>query len=205
MLTPKFRGYFNCRKYDQSGKLAHDQRQMLADTDNITVAGVFALAEVPDVFRLSDGSLDAFVRLRASRSEREKAQAENRQPNNDQATVSIKIAANCRWFDKFGNPCSRPTNADLEARRYNVQVEFTRKAKVEGNPLAPSGYWANAIMFEEVMDNPFAGQAFAQSAPSAPTAAPMQPVATQTFANPAPAAPATMQGAAPEPDDDLPF
>ena len=97
----------------------------------------------------------------------------------------------------------RPTNAELEANRYNVQIDFTRKAKNDANPLSPSGYWVNNIMISPIEQNPFAGQAFEEgddadpdtdrkdgALPGAiPTGAPQtQPI-----------------GEAPEEGDDLPF
>lgn len=160
MLTPKMGGIFDCRKYDQSGKLAHDQRALLADTDNVTFSALVPIDQVPDVF-LVNGSLDEFAKPKASKREREAAQAENRQPVCDVVSVKFKIGANCKWFDKYAKPCERPTNAELEANRYQVQIDFTRKDKDATNALKPSGYWVNAIMISPIEQNPFDGQAFA--------------------------------------------
>ena len=193
MLTPKMGGIFDCRKYDQSGKLAHDQRALLADTDNVTFSALVPIDQVPEVF-LVNGSLDEFAKPKASKREREAAQAENRQPVCDVVSVKFKIGANCKWFDKFAKPCSRPTNAELEANRYNVQIDFTKKEKDATNPLRPSGYWVNSIMISPIEANPFSGQAFEEEDNDPDTA----PASAQATA--APAAPA------PEPEkDDLPF
>ena len=160
MLTPKMGGIFDCRKYDQSGKLAHDQRQLLADTDNVTFSALIPANQVPDCFK-TNGELDEFARPKASKKEREAAQAENRQPVCDVVSVKFKIGANCKWFDKFAKPCERPTNAELEAHRYNVQIDFAKKEKDPSNPLSPSGYWVNCIMINPIENNPFSDQAFA--------------------------------------------
>ena len=186
-------GIFDCRKYDQSGKLAHDQRQLLADTDNVTFSALIPADQVPDCFK-TNGQLDEFARPKASKKEREAAQAENRQPVCDVVSVKFKIGANCKWFDKFAKPCSRPTNAELEANRYNVQIDFTKKEKDATNPLRPSGYWVNSIMISPIEANPFSGQAFEEEDNDPDTAPASAQVPT------APAAPA------PEPEkDDLPF
>ena len=170
MLTPKIGGIFDCRKYDQSGKLAHDQRQLLADTDNVTFSALIPIDKVPDVFKkkltletpvteILD-KFDDFVIPKSSKKEREAAKAENRQPVCDVVSVKFKIGANCKWFDKYAKPCARPTNAELESKRYMVQLDFTRKDKDLAQPLKPSGYWVNSIMINPIEANPFAGQAF---------------------------------------------
>lgn len=170
MLTPKIGGIFDCRKYDQSGKLAHDQRQLLADTDNVTFSVLIPIDQVPDVFKkkitlktpvteLMD-KFDDFVIPKSSKKEREAAKAENREPVCDVVSVKFKIGANCKWFDKYAKPCARPTNAELESNRYMVQLDFTKKEKDLAQPLKPSGYWVNSIMINPIEANPFAGQAF---------------------------------------------
>ena len=170
MLTPKIGGIFDCRKYDQSGKLAHDQRQLLADTDNVTFSTLIPIDQVPDIFKkkitletpvteLLD-KFDDFVVPKSSKKEREAAKAENREPVCDVVSVKFKIGANCKWFDKYARPCARPTNAELESNRYMVQLDFTKKEKDLAQPLKPSGYWVNSIMINPIESNPFSGQAF---------------------------------------------
>lgn len=159
MLTPKISGIFDCRKYDQSGKKTHDQREMLADTDNVTLSCLIPIDQVPECFK-QGGQLDEFARPRASKREREAADHEGREAVADVVNVKFKIGANCKWFDRFAKPMDRPTNEELEKNRWNVQLDFTKKEKNPTNPLSPSGYWANAIMVAPVEQNPFTGQAF---------------------------------------------
>lgn len=159
MLTPKMSGIFDCRKYDSTGKKQHDQREMMADTDNVTFSALFPTDQVPECFKVS-GDVDPLLRPKTTRREREAALREDREAVADAVAAKFKIGANCKWFDKFGKPCDRPTNAELEANRWNVQIDFTRKDKDESNPLKPSGYWVNAIMVAKVENNPFEGQAF---------------------------------------------
>lgn len=162
MLTPKISGIFDCRKYDQSGKKAHDQREMLADTDNVTFSALFPADQVPEVFYADEKllKLDEFVRPKTSKREREAAARENREAVLDVVNAKFKIGANCKWFDRFGKPMTRPTNAELEEKRWDVQIDFAKKEKDAANPLKPSGYWVNAIMVRPVEQNPFTGQEF---------------------------------------------
>ena len=204
MLTPKIGGIFDCRKYDQSGKLAHDQRQLLADTDNVTFSALIPIDQVPDIFKkkitletpvteLLD-KFDEFARPKSSKREREAAKAENREPVFDVVSVKFKIGANCKWFDKYARPCARPTNEELESKRYMVQLDFTKKEKDLAQPLKPSGYWVNSIMINPIEANPFAGQAFEEA--NDPENEP--PVNTPA------ASPAQAPASAPA-KDDLPF
>ena len=159
MLTPKMSGIFDCRKYDSTGKKQHDQREMMADTDNVTFSALFPKDAIPACF-VVNGEPDEMLRLKATRKEREAAEREGREAVPDAVAAKFKIGANCKWFNKYGQPCDRPTNEELESNRWNVQIDFTRKEKDEANPLKPSGYWVNAIMVAKVENNPFAGQAF---------------------------------------------
>ena len=152
-------GIFDCRKYDSTGKKQHDQREMMADTDNITFSALFMTDQVPECFKVN-GETDPLLRPKTTRKEREAALCEGREAVADAVAAKFKIGASCKWFDKFGKPCDRPTNVELEANRWNVQIDFTRKEKDESKPLKPSGYWVNAIMVAKVENNPFEGQAF---------------------------------------------
>ena len=210
MLTPKMGGIFDCRAYDQSGKLAHDQRKMLADTDNVTFSALIPIDQVPDMFK-PGGQLDEYAKPKSSKKEREAAKAENREAVLDVVSLKFKIGANARWFNKNAKPMQRPTNAELEANRYNVQIDFTRKAKDASNPLKPSGYWVNNIMISPIESNPFSGQAFEEGGydddhdanpkdgelPGA--------LAVPGAQQPAAQSPQANQGGAQEAGDDLPF
>lgn len=152
-------GIFDCRKYDSTGKKQHDQREMMADTDNVTFSALFGINDVPECFKIN-GEFDPLLKPKSTKREREEAAREGREAVADALAAKFKIGANCKWFDKYGKPCDRPTNAELEANRWNVQIDFTRKEKDAANPLKPSGYWVNAIMVAKVETNPFDGQAF---------------------------------------------
>ena len=159
MLTPKMSGIFDCRAYDQTGKLDHKSRRMLSDTDNVTFSAIFALDAVPEQF-MQKGNLDEFCRKKASKREREAAAAEGRDAVPDVAVAKFKIGQSTKWFDRHGQACARPTNQELEDGRYNVQIDFVRRDRDESNALNPSGYWVNAIMICKADENPFQGQEF---------------------------------------------
>lgn len=204
-------GIFDCRAYDQSGKLTHDQRKMLADTDNVTFSAFIPIDQVPDMFK-PGGQLDEYAKPKSSKKEREAAKAENREAVLNVVGVKFKIGANAKWFDKFAKPCARPTNAELEANRYNVQIDFTRKAKDPSNPLKPSGYWVNNIMISPIESNPFSGQAFEEGGDddTDPDANPKDGALPGALAVPGAQAPAATapqanQGGTSEEGDDLPF
>ena len=158
MLTPKMSGLFDVRTYDGKTK-EHAARQMKADTDNIVFSALYLKDELPDCFKVN-GAPDPLLKERATRKERNAAEAEGRKPMLDAYAATFKIGANCKWIDKYGKPSDRPTNTELEENRWNVQIDFARKEKDEANPLKPSGYWVNAIMVAKVENNPFDGQAF---------------------------------------------
>ena len=192
MLTPKMGGIFDCRAYDQSGKLAHDQRKMLADTDNVTFSALIPIDQVPDMFK-PGGQLDEYAKPKSSKKEREAAKAENREAVLDVVSLKFKIGANARWFNKNAKPMQRPTNAELEANRYNVQIDFTRKAKDVSNPFSgqafeEEGGYDDTDHDANTKDGALPG---ALTVPGA-----QQPVA---------AAPQVNQDGAQEAGDDLPF
>ena len=178
---------------------------MLADTDNVTFSTLFPIAEVPDMF-LVNGQPDEFCKLRASRAERDKAQAENREPVADMVSVKFKLSSSTKWFNKHAKACERPTNLELESGRYNVQLDFVRKAKDPSQPLKASGYWVNSIMFSKQDANPFAGQAFEEGENESDDENDgALPGAVPTTAAPAPAAPTAPAQTNQEDGDDLPF
>ena len=178
MLTPKISGIFDCRKYDQTGKKTHDQREWLSDAEVVTFSALIPKGDVPACLLKADGTLDDFAALKISKRERAAAEAEGREPVEDCVVAKFKIGSRTAWFDKYGKPTDRPTNEELEKNRYMVQIDFNRKEKDPTQPLKASGYWVNNIMFTVVERNPFEGQAF-EVAPE--------------------------PEAGPEPTDDLPF
>lgn len=158
MLTPKISGIFNCRKYDQTGKRPYEQRELMADTDNVTFSTTFGMNEIPECLQGATDNMKPIV----SRKEREDAEHDGRQPQADRVAVRFKIGQRTNWFDKNAKPCARPTNEELDGKRFMVQLDFVKREKDPANPLKASGLWVNSIMYAEITNNPFAGQAFEQ-------------------------------------------
>lgn len=158
MLTPKMSGIFDCREYDGKAK-DHAARKMKDDSQNIAFSALFMKDELPDVFKVN-GQPDNLLRERATRKERQAAEAECREAVTDAFAATFKIGQSTKWFDRHGQACARPTNQELEDGRYNVQIDFVRRERDERDPLKPSGYWVNAIMICKAYENPFQGQEF---------------------------------------------
>lgn len=193
MQTTKIRVFFDVRRYNE--KLTREQRQLLADNENITASASWSMNELPPMF-FNDGKADVFVRAIANKAERDLAKTENRQPIANAYAVKFKIGANCRWFNDQAQPMQRPTNAELEEGKWNAVIDFARRDADPNNPKKACGYWVNAIMLERVNENPFSAFQPMTTTPT-PTApsAPTTPTPTPT---PSAAPTATA-------DDELPF
>lgn len=157
MKTGKQTAVFDCKQYNT--KLPKEQWRMLSNDETVQMTITYAASELPDMFKVN-GQPDEFVRGYASKSEKENAAHEKRAVNNDRVAVRFKVGQNCKWFDKFGKATQRPDNTMLDGKKFEVNVDFARKAKSLTDKLAPCGYWANAIMYKEIEDNPFAGEEF---------------------------------------------
>lgn len=179
MRTEKMTGFFDVRQYAKNVDREH--RDMIAEGSQFTFKATFAIAELPELFK-QGGQPDTFVHLYASKSERENAQAQGRQPIADRAIVTFKIGKNCRWFDKFGQSTAKPTNAELDECQYEVLIDFARKPKNPNDERAASGYWVNAMMFKRA-ENPFEGCSLAEECEEPDSAPVAQAQSVQTQAS----------------------
>lgn len=177
MKTDVISGLFDVRKYEK--KVERKDRKLLAENDNISFSASFPINELPDMFKM-DGAPDVFVKLYASRDEVRAAETEKREAVNDRASVKFKIGSGAKWFDKYGKVISKPSNEELDGSRFEVRIDFKRRAKNPDDDKAPSGYWVNAIMFRKVEANPFAGEAFEEQPDDDP-----EPSAAETSQAPA--------------------
>lgn len=157
MQTEKIQGRFDCKVYNP--KLPKEQWKLAAEDGNIVLAVTYPIDQLPAMFNVN-GQADDFCKLYASRDEQQHAKEENRQPNADRVAVKFKVGANCKWFDARGMKMSKPTNEQLDNKPVQVMVDFARKERDPKNPLAPCGYWANAIMVKFEDECPFAGKEF---------------------------------------------
>lgn len=69
--------------------------------------------------------------------------------------VTFKIGGKCRWFDQNAKQVVRPNLADLDGKRFECCIQYREVDPDPANTLSPRGYWAHAIQFKEVSDNPF--------------------------------------------------
>lgn len=133
-LTEKITGWFDVRKY-KDGK-PKEQWPIMANDDNISFTTTFNASELPETLRefAKPYDRDGVTRYR----------------------VSFKISSRCKWFDSNAQSVERPTNGELDGKRYEVRVQYnTVRPKDPNDPKAARGYWANAIQFQEIQDNPF--------------------------------------------------
>lgn len=69
--------------------------------------------------------------------------------------VTFKIGGKCKWFDSQAQQVARPALADLDGKRFECCIQYREVEPDSSNPLSPRGYWARAIQYREVADNPF--------------------------------------------------
>ena len=93
---------------------------------------------------------------------------------NQRVRVTFKIGGRCRWYDEQAQPCAKPTNADLDGKKFEVSIQYNELDGDPNNPKAPRGYWVNAIQFREADTNPFTAMAGA-AAPVMPPQPQPQP------------------------------
>lgn len=74
---------------------------------------------------------------------------------NNRVRVTFKIGGRCRWYDEAAQPCAKPTNANLDGKKFEVSIQYNELVTDPANPKAPRGYWVNAIQFREADTNPF--------------------------------------------------
>lgn len=203
MQTEKQTAIFDCKQYN--AKLPKEQWRVLSNDETVQLTITYPVEALPEDFK-QNGQPDEFVRLYSSKTEKENAQHESRAAVNDRAAVRFKVGANCKWFDKYGKATQRPDNTELDGKRYEVVVDFARKARNISDKLAPCGYWANAIMFREIEESPFAGKEFEKEENPTDEPAPAPDPAQAPAQAQAPSAPAEQKTSEEgDDDDDLPF
>lgn len=135
MKTTAIIGFFDVKQY-KAGVEPKD-RKMKGNDEQITFATTFPANQIPE-------GLAKYARIYETKDHEQRA------------SVKFKIGAKVRWFNGNAQPVDRPDNASLDRKRFKAVIDYTQ---LDGNPEEKEacGYWANAIMFEEVSDNPFEG------------------------------------------------
>lgn len=132
-------GFFDVREYN--AKKAVQERAIKSDDATITFGVAFDPEQLPK--ELSDYA---------------KA-CESKKDGHRYMLVKFKIGSRCRWFERNSNgvvsEVARPTNADLDGKRYECCVDYRQ---LDGDPSKQEacGYWMNAILIAEAQSNYFA-------------------------------------------------
>lgn len=149
-------GWFDVRVYNE--RIPRENRKLKGENENIAFTAYF-----------KPGSQEA-----AQFAEYGKPYTDNN--GNQRVRVTFKIGPRCRWYDNKAQPCAKPTNADLDDKKFEVSIQYNELAGDPNNDKAPRGYWVNAIQFREADTNPFT--AMDGGSVAAPVAAPIPPVFT---------------------------
>lgn len=149
-------GWFDVRVYNE--RVSRENWKLKGDDDNISFTATF----------------DAGSQEAQQFSAHGKPYTDN--AGNNRVRVTFKIGGRCRWYDQQAQPCAKPTNAELDGKKFEASIQYNELAGDVNNPKAPRGYWVNAIQFREADINPFTAMVGAAAAPVAPIAAPVPPV-----------------------------
>lgn len=151
-LTKKMTGWFDVKVY--SANTPRENWRMRAEGENISFGVTFDAA---------DPEAQAFKAFG-------KEYTDN--AGNKRIRVAFKIGSKCRWFDEQAQQVEKPSNAELDAVRYECTVQYAEVIPDPKNDKSPRGYWARAIQFAKVSDNPFQPIAFGVSPVQPPVGVP---------------------------------
>ena len=165
-LTKTLTGWFDVRVYN--ARIAKENRQIKGENDNISFSTTFVAGDQAAVAFATYG----------------KPYADNN--GNPRLRVNFKIGRKCRWFDQNANPVAKPSNIDLDGKKFEVVLQYNEVAGDPTKPLSPKGYWVDAIQFREVQTNPFAAMVGAAPVPPMPQPQQQQPRPTGNIGFPPP-------------------
>jgi hypothetical protein len=152
-------GWFDVKVYNE--RIARENWKLKGEDDQIAFTVTFAAGDTAAVPFAAHG----------------KPYTDN--GGNNRVRVTFKIGGRCRWYDENAQPVEKPTNAELDGKRYEVSIQYNELAVDPAKQKAPRGYWVNAIQFPEAETNPFAAMGTATvgfAAPTQPVSAEMPPV-----------------------------
>lgn len=147
-MTQTLTGWFDVRVYNE--RIPRENRQIKSENDNIGFSATFAAGDPAAAQFVDHGKpyLDS--------------------NGNQRLRVNFKIRRTCRWFDENASPVSKPSNIDLDGKRFEVVMQYNEVEGDPAKPLSPRGYWVDAIQFREVVTNPFAAMPGAAPVPPMP-------------------------------------
>lgn len=159
-LTNWMEGWFNVRQFNE--KIARENWKLKGEDENITFT---------TSLNLDDPQCDNFKKF-GKIAETDSGQV---------LRVTFKIGGRCRWYNTDGQEMAKPQNSQLDGRKWRVVLQYSEVSPTN-SLLSPRGYWAHAILVEEMDTNPFA--LFCSNidvAPAAATEPTPTPAATDDF------------------------
>lgn len=161
MKTNKIFGFFDVREFST--------KRLKADNEAIRFITSYTAQDLPQEFA-------------------PRARKYTNRNNEERFAVDFKLTNNVRWFNKFGKPCERPTNADIENVKMEVVIDYKdvvakEKYNKEKGKFNADGLYINAIMYNPVVNNPFEGEAFEEEPTTAPAPAPVEEEVKQEYDN----------------------
>lgn len=136
MRLDNVKGYFDVREYNS--KKVRTERTIKADDATITFDVVFDGQNLPEQ-----------VAKHAKAYEKD---------GNTRFIVKMKISKTAKWFEQVNGRVTnvaRPTNADLDGKRFECCLDF-RELNGDPNKQEACGYWVNGILFKEDAGDMFA-------------------------------------------------
>ena len=136
MRLDNVKGYFDVREYN--AKKVRTERTMKADDATITFDVVFDGQNLPEQ-----------VAKHAKAYEKD---------GQTRFIVKMKISNKAKWFEQINGhvtSVSRPTNAELDGKRFECCLDF-RELNGDPSKQEACGYWVNGILFKEDAGDMFA-------------------------------------------------
>ena len=130
-------GYFDCREFD--ARKAYADRMMKADTQQIAFSLTFSPDQLPEVVS-------------------EFAKESKYKDGTRYFKVRMKIGRKCEFLRKekgFVRRIKRPTNEELDGKRWNVCLDFN-DLHGDSDKKEARGYWLNGILLQGTQSDMFA-------------------------------------------------
>ena len=130
-------GYFDCREFD--ARKAYADRQMKADSQQIAFTITYAPDKLPEVVS-------------------EFAKESEYKDGTRYFKVRMKIGRKCEFLRKekgFVRRIKRPTNEELDGKRWNVCLDFNA-LHGDSDKKEARGYWLNGILLQGTQSDMFA-------------------------------------------------
>lgn len=131
-LTEKMTGFFGVRVWKDNTPI--ENRKIKAEDEAIEFHVVYASAP------------ERFSRF---------AKQYTNKDGEERWRVTFKISPNAKWFDIAARPITKPSNTEIDGKRYDVRIQGVELVPDDMSGKSARGYWANAIQVAEHVTNPF--------------------------------------------------